>query len=225
MYQRALRHIVDAFPAYLQGMETKTKATLVSPFISVPSLPTRNGNALLNRCDLLFVARSQPTYKEWKHTSACWNTAVNVRSQPTYKEWKLISFAPCSTAARSVPSLPTRNGNGSPPSWLHMQPPGSQPTYKEWKRNPAPPAPPRGYRVPSLPTRNGNCFRPARRGACAGVPSLPTRNGNLYRVKEAPRPGKGSQPTYKEWKLPAHTVFPSAAALFPAYLQGMETLV
>ena len=78
---------LDAFPAYLQGMETAL-ALVYEP---------------KHQC-------SQPTYKEWKLAYRNGVPFTAESSQPTYKEWKQVSPNSKISLLR-VPSLPTRNGN------------------------------------------------------------------------------------------------------------------
>ena len=79
--------------------------------------------------------------------------------------------------------------------------------------------------VPSLPTRNGNFALAGQIRPTLRVPSLPTRNGNLrlpdFHISIRHR----SQPTYKEWKPGSTISVLGSAGAFPAYLQGMETIL
>ena len=80
-------------------------------------------------------------------------------------------------------------------------------------------------KVPSLPTRNGNLTRRVQSHQFPDVPSLPTRNGNGSRWPSTTRRAACSQPTYKEWKRAYKAVKRALERLFPAYLQGMETVL
>ena len=87
--QAAMATAGGPFPAYLQGMETRLRPHADHPAGRVPSLPTRNGNAIqdvLNRLRRVDVP-SLPT----RNGNAFWQSA--------------------SRCSRQVPSLPTRNGN------------------------------------------------------------------------------------------------------------------
>ena len=190
---------------------------------------------------------SQPTYKEWKLEKelARDGEVVHVPSLPTRNGNTFVSWI-CSYMGHLVPSLPTRNGNWPGnvqevqaaeefpaylqgmetdvpengnvavmgfPAYLQGMETGlrgntsparsrcSQPTYKEWKQNLD------GFKDVlehrSQPTYKEwklvkSCASPRR----ILVPSLPTRNGNQSAHRKIAGPGR-----------------------FPAYLQGMETLV
>ena len=120
-------------------------------------------------------------------------------SQPTYKEWK-----------RKWAAASWQRGGGFPAYLQGMETGNPGPSAQSERR------------VPSLPTRNGNNWRAGRSTLSRTVPSLPTRNGNLPTSDKAGEQaefpaylqgmetflfggmrakGKGSQPTYKEWKL------------------------
>ena len=80
--------LTQAFPAYLQGMESALKKFFGVFGIEVPSLPTRNGKLTGSLITLtLLPVPSLPTrngkYAEWLREFL----GVD-GSQPTYKEWK-----------------------------------------------------------------------------------------------------------------------------------------
>ena len=56
------------------------------------------------------------------------------------------------------------------------------------------------------------------------VPSLPTRDGNVPLLLRQHNLLVGSQPTYKGWKPVENGVLRAYSIMFPAYLQGMETV-
>ncbi len=103
-------------------------------------------------------------------------------------------------------------------------------------------------RVPSLPTRNGNgpqlwamikfsmVFPAYLQGMETRIPGSPVAvllgcSQPTYKEWKRPRSrsvgahSRGSQPTYKEWKQIRRAVCHSLTSMFPAYLQGMETVV
>ena len=196
----------------------------------VPSLPTRNGNVGITSFVAGAVRRSQPTYKEWKPTQCCQSSEpVGSGSQPTYKEWKQGLEKAGSPGSKLFPAY--LQGMETTDRVLdEPDPVGSQPTYKEWKRLPALHRPGSAGSFPAyLQGMETTAFWILWVSIMAGfpaylqgmetltgvsawkspgsVPSLPTRNGNLYCQIAYVLRAYGSQPTYKEWKLPSDAVF------------------
>ena len=218
-------------------------------WLSVPSLPTRNGKVHLKSLASEHIqgVPSLPT-RNGKHTTTLlpkgytslfpaylqgmesgiipFPGCVPQSSQPTYKEWKGF-----------FKNFGGLIGNRS------------QPTYKEWKGASEGLLYLCGKPVPSLPTRNGKQF-------CAGL--LQRRQGTFpaylqgmerdFTMDRVLRRKISSQPTYKEWKGSERSQkrehlrnVPSLPTRngngtgrrdhggrwpgFPAYLQGMETSV
>ncbi len=100
-----------------------------------------------------------------------------------------------------VPSLPTRNGNKFSTLTTFQPLIGSQPTYKEWKWGQRLRRRAWGAQVPSLPTRNGNRAWP--RASNWRTPWFPAYLQGMEIRASSMRWCSGllsSQPTYKEWK-------------------------
>ena len=86
----------DSFPAflpYLWGMETSSHRLRWRRFLSVLTVPMRNGNCSDPTWDTSHPHRSYRTYEEWKHFNFPTTYQSASSSYRTYEEWKPVSVS------------------------------------------------------------------------------------------------------------------------------------